>query len=290
MKPEDIWFWGVEPEYEAMYRRYCNYGREVAARSKVAIVSIARDAMPHLTNTLALIQETAGLFREAVFYVYENDSTDGTDKELDDFAAAHPFATVEHDTLHRPDVRGFQPERTIALAEYRNRCRLWVEHHAADAEYTVVLDLDPHGGFSPEGVLNSIGWIVDHESRSCLPVEVGGMASNSLFVKTTEDGNLSVASYDAWAARLNWWEDRRDKPGNMAWFHALMPPIGSEPIPMNSAFGGLAVYRTKAFLAPGVHYAGGDCEHVSLHRTMRAAGYGLWLNPGARYAAILPSE
>jgi hypothetical protein len=100
---------------------------------------------------------------------------------------------------------------------------------------------------------------------------------------------LDFAHYDAYAARLNWWEDRRQKSGFM-WFHMLLPPVGSPPIRMNSAFGGLAVYRTEAFTAPGVHYAGGDCEHVALHKSMRQAGYGLWLNPGCRYAAILPEN
>jgi hypothetical protein len=66
----------------------------------------------------------------------------------------------------------------------------------------------------------------------------------------------------------------------------LMPPVGSDPIPMNSAFGGLCLYRREAYLA-GV-YEGGDCEHVSLHRSMQRAGYQLFLNPGSRYVAILP--
>jgi hypothetical protein len=53
---------------------------------------------------------------------------------------------------------------------------------------------------------------------------------------------------------------------------------------MNSAFGGLAVYQTKAFLSGG--YTGEDCEHVGHHRRMREAGYQMWLNPGCRYIAV----
>src|SRR5258705_1239169 len=45
-----------------------------------------------------------------------------------------------------------------------------------------------------------------------------------------------------------------------------------------SCFGGLGVYRMEAFRA--ARYSGGDSEHVSLHRTMRAAGYDrFFLNP-----------
>jgi hypothetical protein len=53
---------------------------------------------------------------------------------------------------------------------------------------------------------------------------------------------------------------------------------------MNSAFGGLCVYRTEAFLTGG--YSGEDCEHVGHHRRMRQAGYQMWLNPGSRYIAV----
>lgn len=282
IRPEQMWL--VEPEYQAQYDRMVEIGRDEAARTKVAIVAIARNAMPHLRNTLALIDELAGRFRDCCFYVYENDSDDDTASVLDDFSIRQ-WVTVEHETLARPDYRGFEEERTIALAEYRNRCQSWVDENAGDANYVVVLDLDPHGGFSTDGVLNSIGNICEQMSRENRPLDVGGMASHSLWVQV-EGGEVSLAAYDAWAARLSWWDDRRAKMP-MGWFHMLMLPVGSDPVPMNSAFGGLAVYRREAFLAPGVHYAGGDCEHVHLHKTMRKAGYQLWLNPGCRYFAVL---
>ena len=284
MRPEDFWY--VDEQYLASYDQKAAMGHEEASRTKVAIVAIARNAMPYLANTLPLVDELAAKFRSAVMYVFENDSDDGTDTALNEFAASRPWVAVEHDTLHRPDYRGFEPERTVALAEYRNRCRLWVEHNAPDADYVIVLDMDPHGGFSVDGVLNSIGWMRELRSSVMRDCEVGAMASFSLFITMTDDGP-EFAHYDAFAARLNWWENRREKMG-FIWFHALLLPVGSPPIRMNSAFGGLAVYRAKAFIAPGVHYAGGDCEHVALHKSMRQAGYGLWLNPGCRYAAILP--
>lgn len=244
--------------------------------------------MPHLPNTLALVDETASLFREARFYVFENDSADETALVLKEFAESHPWVTTEHATLDRPDVRGFEPERTVRLAEYRNRCREWAIRECPAANYVIVLDLDPHGGFSVEGVLHSVGRLCELRSRVTCPAKAGAMASMSLFMQENEDGAVGIAQYDAWAARLNFWEDRRDKPGGMSWFHMLMPPIGSPPIPMNSAFGGLCVYAADAFYADGVRYDGGDCEHVHLHRRMRAAGYQLYLNPGSRYIAILP--
>lgn len=283
-RPEDIW--PVEEGYLKLYTEHCDYGHRAAKRSKLAIVAIARTAMPNLANTLMLVDELVTGFDRAAMYVYENDSADDTAAVLDNFAADRPWVTVEHDTLGEADTRGFEPDRTIRLAKCRNRCHAWVAANAPDSQYVLVLDLDPHGGFSTAGILNSIGWLAEYSSATRSPV--AGMASYSLFCHRNENGEIGIAQYDAWAMRLNWWEDRRDAPGGMKWAHMLMPPVGSPPIPMNSAFGGACVYHTEAFLAPGVEYVGGDCEHVGLHRKMRQAGYQLYLNPGSRYVAILP--
>lgn len=278
-RPEDIWL--IEDAYQEAYREKVEYGRVAALRSKLAVVSICRSAMPHLANALMLVDELAGRFRDAVYYVYENDSVDETPAVLDDFAIRQ-WVTVEHATTGEPDERGFQPTRTHRLARCRTKCQEWVRRHAADADYVLVLDTDPHGGFSVDGVLNSLGWFCEILSQSMRQRAPGAMASYSLFMRQEDDGRYGVAQYDAYAARLNWWEYR----GNHEWFHLLLPPVGSPPIPMNSAFGGACLYSREAYLA-GV-YEGGDCEHVHFHRAMQRAGYQCYLNPGSRYIALLP--
>jgi hypothetical protein len=285
VRPEDIWH--IEQKYRESFDKRTRAGVLEAARSKVAIVAIARTAMPYLENTLTLIDELAGRFRQAVMYVYENDSADNTAEVLDDFAIRQ-WVTVEHATLDREDYRGFEPERTVRLAEYRNRCRDWVEGNAPDADYVCVLDVDPQGGFSVDGVFNSIGWLLEKSDQACGPLYPGGMASYSLFLRKDESGVLGMAQYDSWAARLNWWEDRK----NPQWFHLFLPPPASPPIRFNSVFGGLAVYTRKAYLAG--RYSGTgvdgtpDCEHVAYHHELSKAGYQMFLNPGSRYISILP--
>lgn len=284
-RPETIW--PVDKRYKESYDEHVAFGREEARQRRLAVVSICRSAMPWLPNTLALVEELGGLWRDCQYFVYENDSSDDTAAVLDEYARLRPWMTVRHDTLDREDLRGHQPERTVRLAEYRSRCQEWVRERSSAFDYVVVLDTDPHGGFSPEGVMNSLGWFCDFLGRSCRPLEPGAMASHSLYaVATEQDGKRAVglAAYDAWAARLSWWEDLRMHD----WFHSLLLPVGSPPVPMNSAFGGLCLYRKDAYLA--LEYGGGDCEHVIAHRAMQRAGYQLWLNPGSRYIAVLPQE
>lgn len=262
--------WPVDAEYAALYDASVAAGREVARESSVCIVAIARNAMPYLTTTLGLVADVRRDFKESAFYVFENDSEDETAAVLD----ADGSLTVEHETLGGVDARGFEPERTHRLAYCRNKCHRRVAEDGAWTDYTIVLDMDPHRGFDVNGVFNSIHWL-----RS-LP-RAGGMASYSLY--RTGD---RIAHYDAWAARPpSWWRDRRSEVG-FVWFSTFLPPVGAPPCPMNSAFGGLCVYRTQAFLAAGeAPYEGGDCEHVFLHRKMHRAGWQMHLNPGCRYYA-----
>jgi len=278
-RPEELW--AISDLYAESYGEHVEYGRVEARRQKVAIVSIARNSRPWLKNTLRLVDEIAGLWRDCCFYVYENDSDDGTAEALDEFALRQ-WVTVEHDSLGCLDARGWERERTERLAICRSRCQTWVRNHAADAAYVLVLDTDPHGGFSVDGVLNSLGWFCQMLGESWHRREPGAMASSSLFIAKTAETEYKAAQYDAWAAKLNTWEDNRDH----GWFHQLMPLVGSPPIPMNSAFGGLCLYRREAYLS-GV-YDGSTCEHVPFHRSMQASGYQLFLNPSSRYVAVLP--
>lgn len=272
--PEALW--QVDAEYAEDYKAKTVRGLEAAKSSSVAIVAICRNALPALANTLPLVTIVKRQFASAKMYIFENDSEDATAAVLDKYAEMEPNVVVEHEALGGIDSRGFEPERTERLAVCRNKCLEWVRENAAESDYTIVFDTDPAGGFSPDGVFNSVACLDERPAA-------GVMASYSL--ARWREG---VSHYDAWAARpVCWWRDRRDEVG-FTWFQSFMPPVGSPPIEMNSAFGGLAVYRTKAFLTGG--YVGGDCEHVGHHKKMREAGWSLFLNPGCRYIAVWQEE
>lgn len=289
IRPED--WWPVDPAWRLAYEDMVGAGSETAARLDACVVMLCRNSMPWLLNTCDLLAEMSAAFRSCHHYWLENDSTDGTDREMEVLReiVAGPTVTVEteHLTLGGIDNRGFGEERTNRLAMLRNKCMEWVREKHPKTAWTIVLDSDPQGGFSVDGVFNSIGWLGEVSSRSD-SMAAGGMASYGALRAERTHGNghgigpHKLYQYDGWAARQNDWRDRRDEVG-FSWFLTNLPPVGSPPIPMLSAFGGLAVYRTEAFLAGG--YTGGDCEHVSHHRKMRQAGYSMHINPGCRYVS-----
>jgi hypothetical protein len=156
------------------------------------------------------------------------------------------------------------------MAGYRNQCQELVRRHAPDADYVIIVDLDAWGGWSTHGVINGIGW---HERLA----DAGCMASTSLFKHAAyRIGQEAVwCHYDNWAYRCYGWAPRMGP-----WFTFWLPPPGHPPLEVNSAFGGLGIYKTAAYLAS--EYSGEDCEHVPFHARMKEKGWSVFLNPSQR--------
>lgn len=293
IRPED--WWPVDPEFAKHYDYKVEVGRNLAAEGNVAVVMLCRNSMPFLVNTCRLLAELSGRFRSCRHFWLENDSTDGTAEAMEELAAfVVPGSNgrvgrveTEHQTLGALDERGFSAERTTRLAGLRNRCLEWVRALDRRPEWTIVLDSDPHGGFSVDGVLHSIACLESPATltgvwtHGCM-ASYGVMRAERTHGPGHGIGPHKLYQYDGWAARQNDWRDRRDEVG-FSWFFTNLPAVGSQPIPMYSAFGGLAVYKTEAFLDGG--YEGGDCEHVAHHRRMRAMCWSVHINPGCRYVA-----
>jgi len=267
-----------DPEFANDYLRVVKSGKAAAAGKKVAFVAICRNAMPFLPFTLERVAQTGGLFSDFECFIFENDSSDSTKDCLRDAARDLGWLTVESQDNGRPHLNFTKEQsRTVALAEYRNKCRRWVAENCRDSDYTVVFDTDSWGGWSPDGVLNTIGHLEDPSFAAAV-----GMASYSWSIWGPPVWpQPTVCHYDAWACRWTGWKER-----DMLWFHLWHPPVGSRPIRMNSAFGQLAVYRTSRFVKG--QYTGDDCEHVGLHKSLHGEFY---LNPSMRSVSFwVPEE
>jgi hypothetical protein len=253
-----------DPEFVREYEEAVQFGREMASTSSVAFVAICRNAMPWLTQTLALVEQTGAMFREWSAFVFENDSSDDTKEVLKAWSDGDR-RKVSLNINHRPHLcHTTATERTIALAEYRTQCQHWVASREP-VDYVVVFDTDPWGGWSVDGVATSVAHMVESQGDAAC------MASYSWAQVAQPGGSLAI-HYDAFAARLNHWRQR-----DQQWFHLWHPPVGSPPVRFNSAFGQLALYEADAYLA--MRYTGEDCEHVTAHRTMPGQ---VFLNPSAR--------
>jgi glycosyltransferase involved in cell wall biosynthesis len=263
----------VDFEFAGMYADATCEGALVAARSKVCVVGLARNIAGILPVSLKRIADTVKHFAEWKAVVFENDSTDGTKEILQQWAIDDPeHVMVQLVDNGRPHLHGFERDRVVALADYRNRCREMVRRHMPDADYVLVLDLDAWGGWSIHGIINGIGWHARMPKAGC-------MASTSLFKHsgTLIDGKAPWAHYDNWAYRWLGWTPRIGP-----WFTFWLPPPGAPPIEVNSAFGGCGLYKTQAYLEAEYSGDNGDCEHVNFHRMMKDKGWTVHLNPAQR--------
>ena len=274
----------VDPEFADIYGQRVSFGRLQAKDRRVAFVAICRNAMPFLPLTLERVAKAGEMFKEFRCFIYENDSVDGTKKALATAAKKYPWLTVESVDNGRPHLNyTTAPVRTIALAEYRNRCREWVSSECPDYEYTIVFDTDPWGGFSIDGIANTLGHLEDFggdidDGWNQNYGTAAGMGSYSWIVwGPPVTAQPTVCHYDAFAFRLNYAKQKTD----MNWFHLWHPVVGSPPVRVKSCFGQLAVYRTQNFLQ-GV-YGGHDCEHV-IH--WLSAGGECYLNPSQRVVSF----
>jgi hypothetical protein len=219
-------------------------------------------------------------FRVVRWLVVESDSSDDTVAVLERLSGTVPgFA---YRTLGRLAER--LPERTDRLAHCRNVYREHLEQlnasgdPASNTGFLVVADLD---GVNDE--------LTAQGMRSCWARDDWSVCA----------ANQKGLYYDIWALRhAQWcpgdcWEQSRflerytGSAGNArkvsVYGRMIHIPEDSEWLEVESAFGGLAIYRTQALGAAryvGLTAQGRPvCEHVALHAAMRAQGGRIFINP-----------
>ncbi len=259
--------------------------RTVAPESNsVLIVGLARNCSHVLESGLETLEAAFEWAKELQFLVIESDSSDGSLGVLQRVAAVKPnFCFV---SLGR--LRDKHPKRTDRIAQCRNHyvklIRERPDYHNVD--YVVVADMDGvNSELTAAAVLTC--W-TQHGWDVCA-------------------ANQSGPYYDIWALRHPLWspndcqqQARFLRSNGVGIFRAITTSVYSrmiriEPsskwIEVDSAFGGLAIYRKEAL--ESVRYWGlsdqGDeiCEHVTAHAQMRSAGRRIFVNPALINAGIV---
>ena len=237
-------------------------GIELMRDRSVLFCCIARDGAARLPHTIKSIEATGELFAAWSIAVYENDSIDETPAILSQWQRARPrnvrVVCEKPGTPKWGMVR--HPHRGDQMARCRSRAKEIGREFMPPAYYVIVADVDL-AGWSIAGIAHSVS-LLETSDAYCI-------ASNGLRLD-----NGRWVQYDAWAMRRGNW-----KPLTFRQVKNVLPSRGEEPIEMLSAFGGLAIYRADVF-ALG-EYTGGDCEHVTFHKSIHEADKSrrLLLNP-----------
>ena len=234
-----------------VWKRYL-LAKDRAKDSTLSVGMIARDCEAAMARTLSVVDDIAAHFKSAAVQVVTNDNSDGTADVLAGYEFRSPtsFGWVES-TLNRPHLghtRG--AERTVALAEYRNRVKALLP----PADYVLILDadlLEITEGRIMAGLGDMLTYCWHAMAAQCL-VRIPAIEPNWLI------------NYDAFAFRPIW-GDRTNYMIERA-MHYDVRPSGTRPYRVRSAFGGVCWYRGDKYNEPERAYCGEKgCEHVPFH-------------------------
>lgn len=274
----------IRQEFLDDYNKIVSYGVEESKKLNILYAGLTRNSESYLDRNIGYIQSNKELFKSTNIIIYENDSTDNTKNILQDISKNN---NNFHYISKNIGSKQFGPiksvERIKLLSEYRNNLKDNIiskikNNEINKPDYIIVLDLD-FIKFFHEGLLHSLGYMrrIDKTTKAC--------AGFSYEVKQIgpEKTSRVLWNYDSWAFRLNHWTDAQKYNtltyDNMLWFGFWAPQVGSEPVVVNSAFGGSCIYDAEYYLSGS--YGNTDCEHVCFHRDLKNknADFKLRCNP-----------
>lgn len=269
----------VDDEWQSLFDEVTREGREFASKSHLTICGMARNIGGILPVTIHRLRQLTKHFAGCAVCVVENDSTDNTKEILADFERQNPGSVVAHmQDYNWPHLHGWEPERVQRYAMLRNTYRELSQDHWPHTNLILCVDLDCWGGWSVDGLLNGVGWMQRKKTAAC-------MASVSLFQHQFFTSGPAWGHYDTWALRVHGWKHELH-PWKTLW----LPPAGSPPVPVYSAFGAAAFYRPEPFWQNAYESIDGDIEHAGLHRSMIADGWDIFLNPSQRSLMLWLTE
>ena len=251
-------------------------GHKTMAESVFLCVGLVRNGAKSIRREVERLSDALGGSKALHFLFIESDSDDGTVVELEKISGT--FENLRYVSLGR--LGDELPKRTARLAHCRN---IYVKEIRENPiyrgiDYVVVADMDGlNTKISAEGVESC--WTHD-EWDACFANPDGPYYDIWALRHPDWSPNDCWAQYDF----LNKYSKRRER-NLFASVHARMItiPKNADWIEVNSAFGGLAIYKRALFEDAeyiGLDAAGEEiCEHVTLHNQVVGRGARLFINP-----------
>jgi hypothetical protein len=239
---------------------------------------IAKNVYPYISQVLGAIGECASLFANRKIIIVENDSTDGTRDALTRWASIsedHIYIRENDDTLD-------ELTRTERLAYFRNIYIREIENQDYDSlRYIILFDCDNvnSNSIDKESVIEAIRFLEDNDKHAAVFANTRGFY------------------YDIWPLRHpiwcpgDCWDEVRSLSTFISYAEAILTCVGarqiriestSAPIPVISAFGGLAIYKRRFLLGKrysGRYRGGLTSEHVAVNEGISSDGGKLFIFP-----------
>jgi hypothetical protein len=241
--------------------------------SSILVCGTARNVSRKLVDFLLTTDKCFAGFKETQYLICESFSVDSTWEKLMSLKAQREdFHCIQDDQIDQTEIR-----RTVRIASARNQLKNNIGKNFDNFDYVVMMDLD--------GV-----------NRNLTRASVESCWTHGGWAGVT--ANQPLRYYDIWALRaIGWcendcWKEYANLRKDMKHKQALKIAVTSKmksirrsglPIEVQSAFGGLAIYKMEAFLSS--EYIGEDeqemeiCEHVPFHKGLTDKGFKIFIMP-----------
>lgn len=239
---------------------------------------VARNCTPYLRDVLFNLERLERAYSLVRYVFAVGESSDGTFEALRSWVVHGRSGHV----IDMAGVERSEPRRTVRIAMARNACMALLRSAYPNYDHVVVLDMD--------------NILVDPVSEAAFAE--AGVWLDSADCRAAVFANAAPRYYDVWALRHpTWcpydvwhaiWDRHRWCPFELAkckhvYGKQIRIAPGAAPIPVRSAFGGLAIYKMR-FLE-SAEYSGEDArgreraEHVSFNEWIADRGGGLFVIP-----------
>ena len=247
------------------------------ANPRILVVGTVRNVALVLEREVKRISELLSPLGSYRIHVVESDSTDGTRKVLDNLKARFDFFTF----TSLGDLRDKFPDRIERLIYCRNEYIKEIRENKEFrlSEFTIVIDLDNKNSLlQTENIKISLSREVHWAG---LFANQGGRYYDILALRHPIWSPKSVTE------ELSWYQNFLSKSvaKEVSIFRRMVKiPKHSSLIPVESAFGGFAIYKTSWLLKfnysrGGVKDQQEDIDHVILNRKIRNSGGLLFIDP-----------
>jgi hypothetical protein len=261
----------------------------------VVIVGSLKNSSKYLDMIFFNLELLENIFNQVAYVFVENDSKDDTKKKLCDWGKKRKkFKLISFDGLD-----AYEANRTVRLEITRNAYISFIKENSEFSQkfdYVIIMDMDDVSThrLTEDSIVQSVKFLTSQQ-------DIAAVFANQLY-----------SYYDLWALRhetlcpFDFWHKvlitALNGKSDEAAFNdvfSLVPSnfsIDSDPIQVDSAFGGLGIYKMRYITQNKSSYRGYDyiyylndspnftkiqtCEHVSFHQGIKSIGGKLYIYPG----------
>jgi tetratricopeptide (TPR) repeat protein len=307
----------AETAYRSFYGKYNGTRKispalsNVASKKRAVFVGCARECAENIQGALANVANIASLFQTASYIFVENDSSDATRDLISRWCAQRASAKL----VNLDGLAASYMARTMRIAAARNTYLDIVRSEFPEYDYLIVADLDDAGvtPFEAIEVLRAIEYCETNSACTAVfPVQQYYYDWFALRQKTLCPGDIFEEAFDRTSVERDAGSVARDvlAPKIFQIYDAI--GMAKEPMEVDSAFGGVGIYKMPRVIKNRRSYLGhkpkalsaadrrrlgfpedGDigwqvCEHVEFHRGFTDNAEKLFLLPWFRNADTGP--